>query len=209
MRAARREALSLRDGLRLESYQRILADFSSWRIDDLLRAEKERSAGILGFVRGLKLSAQIIYAIREPLRDRGLQAHWGHLLDPDGRRCSRECDIIIHAGGVVRQWNGHGGEPVMDFCFVDCSQARCVISCKSFMRSIDTQYCQDLHPYVKHVMLFAECCPSGSVARLRSQADGAGYTGFWHLYTWNRRTGMTQSNELGWQEFIRVLEGLQ
>ena len=64
-------------------YQAMCGEFSSFRIDPIIRMmEKNKEKGrILGFLRGLRLSAHLIYAIRDVLSGSGLHAAWGHLMD--------------------------------------------------------------------------------------------------------------------------------
>src|SRR5258707_13284732 len=56
---------------------------------------------ILGFVKGLRLSARLIYFLRERLSETlsqsNLAVSWGQLLDDNCEFCSRECDVIIHS----------------------------------------------------------------------------------------------------------------
>jgi hypothetical protein len=145
---------------------------------------------ILGFVRGLRLSARVLYFLREHLSDTGLDVCWGHLLSENEDSCSPECDIIVHDKGIVRRWNGFEN-PIMNFTFVRANAARIVISCKSVLTSIDTDYPKSLRKHgVKQVFLFAESCRASQLGALRKKARAAGYAGVWCLYT----TGDTQSS---------------
>ncbi|MFQ5821494.1 MAG: hypothetical protein ACE5I5_16040, partial [Candidatus Heimdallarchaeota archaeon] len=109
-------------------YNGLIGDFSTWRVDDFIRQmEADRCKGrILPFVRGLRLSAHLIYTIREILSGTELEANWGHLLDEEGNYCSAECDIIIHLRGHYMRWNG-SIDPIMDFRFIEQQNAIAVI----------------------------------------------------------------------------------
>ena len=90
-----------------QPFRNMYSDFSTWRIDEFIRRLEltGHSGRILPFVRGLRLSAHLIYAIRDILSDSDLEANWGHLLDQKGIYCSPECDVIIHRKGYIRKWN--------------------------------------------------------------------------------------------------------
>src|SRR5271166_5699831 len=84
-----------------QNYHKIQAGLKMYRIDTFIRdleaTEGKNKGGVLSFVRGLRLSALLIYAIRDLLGEGSdLTANWGHIIDEDGQFCSRECDIIIH-----------------------------------------------------------------------------------------------------------------
>src|ERR1022692_4095800 len=49
---------------------------------------------ILGFVKGLRFSARVIYFLREWLSDTHFEVNWGHVLNAEEQSCSPECDII-------------------------------------------------------------------------------------------------------------------
>lgn len=193
-----------------EHLMNIIADFSNWRIDPFIRQmEAERRRGrVLPFVRGLRLSAKLIYTIREVLEGTGLTANWGHLIDERGTFCSCECDVIIHHGQYIRRWNG-SQNPVMDFRFIEHKQAVAVISCKSYIRSsdIDEEYCKLMEPFVKRIWLFAECCGPRSESSIQSKAFRLGYEKFWHLYFWSKKTDPVP-NRTGWNEFIKTIKNL-
>jgi hypothetical protein len=90
-----------------ERLMEMFSTFQNWRMDSFIRdMEAKRQKGrILPFVRGLRLSALLIYAIREMLEGTGLTANWGHLIDDEGHYCSCECDVIIHQkGNKSEQW---------------------------------------------------------------------------------------------------------
>ncbi len=151
------------------------------------RADGKYEGDILGFVRGLRLSARVLYFLREHLSETGLEVSWGHLLDDQQESCSPECDIIVHAQGVVRRWNGFEN-PVMNFSFVQASKVQFVVSCKSLLGSIDADYPKTLKKYgVRKVFLFAESCDESQIERLRKRAIESGYSGLWCLYTTNKK----------------------
>ena len=148
----------------------------------------QRSTGkyegdILGFVRGLRLSARVLYFLRDHLSGTGLHISWGHLISDNEESCSPECDIIVHKPGIVRRWNGFEN-PVMNFSFINARDARIVISCKSTIASIDKRYPKDLKKHgVDYVFLFAETCKASRFEGLRARAMKAAYAGLWCLYT--------------------------
>lgn len=139
---------------------------------------------ILGFVKGLRFSARVIYFLREWLSDTHFEVNWGHVLNAQEQSCSPECDIIIHSKGHIRKWNGDGdGDPVMNFRFVRAQDVRAVVSCKSKLNSIDPDYPRALKQFgIRKVFLFAECCREDQLTALRAKARGAGYSGLWCLY---------------------------
>jgi len=195
-----------------EPFIKMYADFSSWRMSDFvkqLEATKEKGR-VLPFVRGLRLSAHLIYAVRDILSGTGLEANWGHLLDKDRVFCSCECDVIIHRSGYFARWDG-SIHPVMDFKFIKQQDAVVVISCKSLLRSraeVDREYCELMKPFVKRVWLFAECCGPRSANSIREQALRCGYEKFWYLYTWTEGTE-PEPNRGGWNEFVEEVEKLK
>jgi len=182
----------------------LVGSFSNWRIDGFIR-QKGR---ILPFVRGLRLSALLIYAIREMLTGTGLTANWGHLTDASGTICSPECDVIIHREGYFKRWNGHENA-IMDFRFIEQQLAVAVISCKSYLKSgdIDTEYCKSMEPFVQKIWLFAECCGPRSVETIRAKAFEHGYEHFWYLYTWSKQTEPKPDKE-GWNKFVGEVKNL-
>jgi len=138
---------------------------------------------ILGFVKGLRFSARVIYCLREQLSDLNYCINWGHLLNDSGKSCSPECDIIVHTKGEIRQWNGATKDPVMNFCFVPARYAQAVISCKSKLDDIDAKYPKSLKKYgVKQVFLIAECCKYSRYKFLRQKARHLGYSDLHCLY---------------------------
>lgn len=205
-----RHSTSLGDRLDLEPFYSLCGEFSGLRIDQVKEviAGGQPSSAILGFVRGLKLSSHLIYAVRGMLDGAGLQADWGHILDRKGIACSPECDVVIHRGWRTR-WNGHDS-PVMDFKFIESEKAVAVISCKSYLKSVTAEhreYCQRVRKYVDQVWLFAECCPPQAVSRLRKAARSAGYAEFWYLYPWDGERAF-EPNQQGWLDFIKQVRKL-
>lgn len=170
---------------------------------------QQRRGRVLPFVRGLRLSALLIYEIRRMLQGTHLSANWGHLVDEDGRLCSCECDVIIHGNdGCIEQWDGTSS-PIMDFCFVAQQSAVLVISCKSYVRpaKIDREYCQLMRPFVDRVWLFAECCGPLSAQSVRDRAVALGYEEFWFLYKWSKQSDPDPNIE-GWSDFVSSVHEL-
>ncbi len=147
------------------------------------RHDGKYEGDILGFVKGLRLSARVIYFLRECLSaEAGLAVSWGHLLNAAEQACSPECDVVIHKQGHIRNWNG-GEKPVMDFKFIHAEGVRAVVSCKSQLDSIDADYPKALKQFgIRKVFLFAECCRHDRLGNLRKAAAKAGYSGLWCLY---------------------------
>jgi hypothetical protein len=186
-----------------------VGELQAWRTSPglkLLEAAKG-SALVLPFVKGLRLSALLIYNLREELSATGLEVDWGHLLDAKDQSCSPECDIIIHRKGHIDQWNGNK-RPVMHFKFVRCDHAVAVISCKSFAkrRDVDAGYVRRLRPYIKHVFFVAECCAPAQVKSLRTKARDAGYAGFGYLYTFHVKTSECVKNDRAWLRFLDAVK---
>jgi hypothetical protein len=147
------------------------------------RHDGKYEGDILGFVKGLRLSARVIYFLRECLSETDFEVNWGHLLNAEEQACSPECDVVIHAKGHVRKWNG-GEQPIMDFKFIRAQGVRAVVSCKSRLDSIDASYPKALKQFgIRKVFLFAECCRHDRLSALQKQAVKAGYGGLWCLYT--------------------------
>jgi len=189
--------------LKLEQFHSLMEELSEWRTRGL------QDAGILGFVKGLRFSARLIYAIREHLSSSGYEVDWGHLLTEDGYSCSPECDIIIHKRGHVREWNGTT-RPVMNFKFINCKDAIAVISCKSMITSVDKEhkkYIKALKPHVKEILIFAECCEPSAVKRLKKSAQAVGCHSFWYLYVCDKMKQCTKYPK-EWENFLTTLEKL-
>ena len=180
----------------------LAAKFQTWRTTQEIReAERRKGSGlVLPFVKGLWLSAGLVYVLRNIVGESGLKVDWGQLTDESSSLCSPECDVIIHRGHYAR-WNDHT-EPVMDFKFVRCTSAVAVVSCKSYASSIDREYSRKLRPYVSSVFLFSECCAPERLKSLRSRAGAAGYCGFCCLYTYNEKSGECVTLPDVWLEFL-------
>jgi hypothetical protein len=181
-RASRAEKFG--DYLRVEQLVGLAAEMQSLRGHKPLtkRRDGKYEGDILGFVRGLRLSARVIYFLRERLSGQDLNVNWAHLLAPNDESCSPECDVVVHSKGEVRKWDGND-HPIMVFAFIEAGNARAIVSCKSKLTTIDKQYPKDLRKYgVKNIFLFAECCKESDFARLRKEAKRAGYAGLWCLY---------------------------
>ena len=159
---------------------------------------------ILGFVKGLRFSSKLIYFLRERLSGTGLEVNWGHILSPEKHFFSPECDIIIHEAGVFSRWNGTQ-QPVMDFVFVLVEKVKAVISCKSFLRSIDKVYPQTLKKIrINKTYLFAECCNKKAYAGLLRKAKEAGYKGLWCLY-FVTKPGSFETDEGQYEDFMATI----
>lgn len=188
-----------------DRFWQIFGSFSHWRVENFVeQIEAERGKGqVLPFVRGLRLSAQLIYFLRKLLSGSRLTADWGHLLDSEGNFCSCECDVIIHKNGEIWRWDGDDEHPVMDFKFISQEEAVGVISCKSYLTvsHVDKQYCESIRKFVNRVWLFAECCDPNSIERIRNKAEKCGYEKFWPLYTWNKKISPTPYR-VGWNDFV-------
>jgi len=174
----------------------------------LVRRDDGKYEGdILGFVKGLRLSARVIYFLRERLSRTELEVSWGHMLDSNEQSCSPECDVIIHTKGHLRKWNGSGNDsPVMEFKFIEASSVRAVVSCKSLLTAIDKDYPSDLKAFgVENVFLFAECCREAHLPRLREKAAAAGYRGLWCLYCADEGAPMYTTDESMYVNFGDVI----
>jgi hypothetical protein len=210
---ARNTTVSLLPGplgqqMNLARFDTLRVDLQRWRTNYELKDLEtvKGSSLVLGFVRGLRLSAQLIYILRERLSATQLEVDWGHLLGPDGNSCSPECDVIIHKQGYEGRWNGDGGlSPVMDFKFIKCTEAVAVISCKSLAETIDKDYAMKLRPYVNYVLLFAECCGPKKIKKLKSDAKKYGYVGFWHLYAFDKDAGECTQDPKVWEHFLKSI----
>jgi hypothetical protein len=170
--------------LKVEQLTGLTAELQKLRSNPPLvkRSDGKYEGSILGFVSGLRLSARLIYFLRERLSSTGLDVNWGHLLDHKQDSCSPECDVVVHTKGHVREWNG-SKDPIMNFKFIEAQNVRAVVSCKSTVRAIDKAYPKDLEKHgVENIFLFAECCQDAHFSRLRKAARRAGYRGLWCLY---------------------------
>jgi len=139
---------------------------------------------ILSFVKGLRISARLIYFLRNCLSEEDCEVSWGHILNASGQSCSPECDVIIHKKGHVKRWNGSGNSDcVMDFKFIRAKKVTAVISCKSIVADIDDDYPSQLKSYgVSKVYLFGECCSQSNYSNLRKKAKSAGYVDLFCAY---------------------------
>jgi hypothetical protein len=165
------------------------------------RGDGKYEGDILGFVKGLRLSARVIYFLRERLSSTDLEVNWGHLLDQGESSCSPECDVIVHTKGHVQKWNGNQN-PIMDFRFVSAGNARAVVSCKSNLTAIDKAYPKDLKKYgVRKIFLFAECCEETQFPVLLKKAKQAGYSGLWCLYLTQAQSPTFKTDESMYDAF--------
>jgi len=184
-----------RDGLRIAKLRRLHAELQAYRDYAPVGPGVKRGSGqVLPFVRGLHLSAQVIYIIRDIVRGRGLDVNWGHIIHDSQVYCSPECDIIIHRNGSVDRWNGD----VLDFHFIDLEKVVAVVSCKSCVTGIDGTYGADLKKF--------GVCSASNYLNLRTQAQAAQYCDFWCLAT--EVDGNPNYDENVLLEFVRFLEGL-
>lgn len=197
--------------LESEPYHALSGMLQAWRTDPFYQMmEKEGEEGrVLGFVKGLRLSAQLVYILRSALSSSSLEVDWGHLIDDKEQSCSSECDIIIHRPGHFHKWNGHEN-PIMDFRFIKCSTAVAIISCKSFLKSVDRDYCRNLKKFkVRNTLLFAECCFASSVQTLANNARRAGYKAFCYIYTIDPSdTSIVSKDERVYLGFLKTVRDL-
>ncbi len=206
-----------RELLEQQKFHTIKAGLQEYRLDNFIRTlentKGKNRGGILPFVRGLRFSSLLIYSIRDFLDGSSLTANWGHIIDDDGELCSRECDIIIHKKGQIARWNGDGGlHCVMDFRFIEQTEAVAVVSCKSYIQSksqVEVEYCADLKSYVDRVWLFAECCASGKSGDIADKTVEAGYENFWHLYEWDRENNSVEDSLDSWNDFVQKIKDLK
>lgn len=195
--------------LSIEDFQSLATKLAEWRSDPFIKLmDSNKSKGrILSFVKGLRLSAQIAYLIRNIISTGNIEVNWGHLVDDKGESCSPECDIILHQPGYIQRWNG-SDRPIMDFKFIERKNVLGIVSCKSLTRSIDKEYCKDFQKYkMKNIFLFAECCNSKSVDRLQKQAKDAGYKNFFYLYTFDKN-GYFHFDQNVYINFIKAIQAL-
>lgn len=156
---------------------------------------------ILAFVKGLRISARLIYFLRKCLSTERLQVSWGHIIDVENGACSPECDVIIHSPGHYDKWND-GDRPIMEFLFVEAKHVKSVVSCKSVLASIDVEYPKQLSAIgVNNVILFAECCSRTNYENLKRQAIAAGYSGVWCSYFTTSSGSDVEVDEVHHQEF--------
>jgi hypothetical protein len=201
--------------LQLEKFEAIFSGFKYWHVDDFIKQvyKNNNKGGVLHFVRGLRLSAQLIYAIREELETDKLSANWGHILDDNDTFCSRECDIIIHKGKAKNVWNGNKKDSIMDFRFIPKDKVVAVISCKSFVdKSVvvgEKKYCTDMKKFAKKIWFFGECCEPHLLTNIKTASKTSGFDKCWLAYTWNKKTDDTVLNYKEWQNFISEIKKLK
>lgn len=205
---------SMEQTLQIQEYESIFSGFQFWNMNDFIKQinANKNKGGVLAFVRGLRLSAQLIYSIRGVLSERpDLDVNWGHILDDNNTFCSRECDIIIHKKGEIQKWNGRHG-CVMDFRFIRKSNAIAIVSCKSYVTSnvinSEKQYCKEMKAFVKKVWMFGECCSPTSVDTLKATAVNVGFDKFWCAYTFNKRTSEIDPLHADWLDFIEEIKSI-
>lgn len=171
-------------------FNELAAEFQGLRLSppDAPVSPGTRSGEILRFVRGLRLSARVIYILRGILSGENVEVSWGHLLNEDRAICSRECDIIVHGKGYVNKWNGEE-HPVMDFRFIDASKAHAIVSCKSILTTVDVDYPKEMKQFgIKNTFLFAECCAKDDFEELKKKSRKAGYAALGCLYFTSLKT---------------------
>lgn len=193
-----------------ERFDALVGELKRWRVDP--ETQRTKSGQLFSFVKGLRLSAGLIYIVRQLLRQTGstLEANWGQVLGSSGPVFSPECDVIIHRQGEFARWNG-SEDAVMDFRFIESGRAVAVISCKSQLDAIRVDlrtYCASVKHYVDKVLLFAECCRPGAGDRLQDRARAAGYDSLWYLYTWDQERSMVHEEEAVWKDFAEYIRSL-
>lgn len=195
----------------LDNFNSMMSEFSEWRMDDylkLLNKMNQKGWGkVLPFVRGLRLSARLIYIIRKNLNGTNLAADWGHLMNEAGDYLTPECDIILYdKKGKIDEWNDQTKNAVMNFKFIENTSAKLVISCKSLLKTsdVDKAYCEEVKKFVNRIWLFAECCGPRSPLKIKERAKQSGYEKFFFLYTWSEAKGIKPDQE-GWIEFINLI----
>jgi hypothetical protein len=204
--ATRRRAKKIHDfGIalaneRLTGLSAQLQEFRSAR--PLVKRSDGRYEGdILGFVKGLRLSAGVIHYLEQRLSQTDLEVSWGHLLNEKKQSCSPECDVIVHRKGYWDKWNGTDNR-IMLFKFIEVGNARAVISCKSQLTSIDVTYPKDLKKFgVRKVFLFAESCSARRFDTLRRRAKAAGYIDLCCLYFTGAKGTLEAVDRSLWIEF--------
>jgi hypothetical protein len=168
----------------------------------------KKRGDILNFIRGLRLSARLIYILRDKLSDHDVEVNWGHVEDDRQRLCSPECDIIIHDGGVADRWNGRNQHCVMDFLFIKREAVKAIISCKSALTGsgIDTDFAAVVKRDFKihNTFLFAETVQDSKYASLNKKAKAAGYKGLWTLYRLDS-TGGRIKNPQDYLDFLNAV----
>jgi hypothetical protein len=170
--------------------------------------KRKKRGDILQFIRGLRLSARLIYILRDKLKDHDVEVNWGHVEDDTQRLCSPECDIIIHDGGVADRWNGRHQHCVMDFLFIKREAVRAIISCKSTLSAsgIDVDFAQIVSRRfkIRNTFLFAEAIQDSKYASLKQKAKTAGYKGLWSLYRLDSKGGEVR-NPQDYLDFLHAI----
>lgn len=205
----------VREAFLKEKYQTLVTKLTSYRLDPYIRmldASQQKNPGkIFPFARGLRFSALLIYTIRKYLKHSYLTASWGQIVNDDGLYLSNECDIIIHVKqNDEERWNGDESGNIMDFRFINESDVKVVISCKSYLTSsdIEVEYFDNLKKFVPRIWLFTECCGPRSAASIAKNAINAGYEHFFHLYTWSKTTDKTTQKFPEWKDFISAIKAI-
>jgi hypothetical protein len=192
---------------KLSELSRELQNLSDYKLTS--NGNGEYVGSILGFVKGLRISAKLIYFIRHTLSNHSCEVDWGHIIDISSGACSPECDVIIHNPGFFERWNGGGDKPVMDFLFVESKHVKAVVSCKSKLTTIDEAYPKLMAEHgITKVFLFAECCSRSNYENLKSQAILAGYVGVWCAYFTTGQEGAIEEDENHYVDFWTTLRSL-
>lgn len=187
----------------------ISRDYSPIVSYEIIGGKKHKRGDILSFVKGLRLSARLIYILRKKLSDFHVDINWGHIQDDGKRLCSPECDIIIHKGGISDTWNGDNDHrPVMDFHFIQRDSVKAVISCKSMIDSIDDDFALVVRKEFKinNLFIFAEAAQSSHYMKLKASAKKSGYKGLWTLYNVGKNDEII-ADENEYLNFLSTIKG--
>ena len=89
--------------LRTEPFLGLTEELVQWRLDPIIRLmETTKDRGrILGFVKGLRLSARILYILRTIVSSQKLEVSWGHLVDDEGILETSQALAMSFEGGLV------------------------------------------------------------------------------------------------------------
>jgi len=175
----------------------------------IIDGKKHKRGDILPFVKGLRLSARLIYILRKKLSDFDVDINWGHIQDDGKRLCSPECDIIIHKGGISDTWNGDNDKrPVMDFHFIQRKSVKAVISCKSMIDSIDDDFARVVTKEfnINNLFIFAEAAQLSHYTKLKATAKKSGYKGLWTLYNIGKKDEII-ADENEYLNFLSTIKG--
>lgn len=199
--------------LALRKISTLSTELKEWRSNHEIRRAYREGGGVFDFVKGLRLAARLIYILKNKLAEYKLDANWGQILDDNGVYLSPECDIIIHRGQHIDQWDGEGGNipNVMDFRFIELKKVLAVISCKSYFTGIsqeDRNYCKRLKPYLKgkKFWLFAECIPKGKEKAIDEKVRSIGHNKLWYLYTWDDDNLDPEEDRKLWEKFFDEID---